>query len=165
MKIDRLETHDRYKIFTSRDSENSKSIGECVQDIVDQRPFGNHPFYIFSHARTDDDGVTKRLIHHPRLSKPRAESNSILTKVYPGSDLVKVFWMIPAEELWKQYEKGNVTECYSAAWSIFMFKNKRHELELREPDDLSDEVIDKIYRDIAQEAQRKKRSKIVTLER
>ncbi|MEK6884299.1 MAG: hypothetical protein AABY22_32005, partial [Nanoarchaeota archaeon] len=48
-----------------------------------------------------------RLIWMPRLTKPRAETNSMLFKAYPGSDNIKVIWMIPAPEMWKQFQKGN----------------------------------------------------------
>jgi hypothetical protein len=156
MKIERLETHDRYKVFTDKNSKQAKTIGECVQDLVDQRPFGNHPFYIFSHARTDDDGVTKRLIHQPRLTKPKAQTNSMLFKAYPGSDNIKIIWLIPAREMWPQYKKGNVTESETVAWSIQKFEGARQELEQKEKDDLSDEQIDQIYRELGQQARYKK---------
>ncbi len=57
MKINRLDAHDRYEHLTKQ----SFDIGECCQDLIDKRPFGDHDFYIFAHARTDDDGFTKRL--------------------------------------------------------------------------------------------------------
>jgi len=156
VKIERLETHDRYKHFTSKESKQAKDIGECIQDIVNQRPFGNHPFYIFSHARTDDDGHTKRLIHQPRLTKPKAQTNSMLFRAYPGTDTIKIIWMIPARELWGQYKKGNVTQSETVAWSIKMFQHNRNELEQKEPDDLSNEMIDQIYRSIGQQARHDK---------
>lgn len=156
MKIQRLETHDRLQHFVKKDSEQAITIGVCVQDIINQRPFGNHPFYIFSHTRTDDDGVTKRLIHQPRLTKPKAQTNSMLFRAYPGSDKVKIIWMIPAREMWKQYKKGNITEDKKVAWSIHLFENNRILLEAKEPDDMTDEQIDAIYRELSQEAKRKK---------
>lgn len=152
MKIERLETHDRFESFTKKDSTQSKDISECVQDIVNQRPFGNHPFYIFSHSRTDDDGVTKRLIHQPRLTKPKAQTNSMLFRAYPGTDVIKIIWMIPDRAMWAQYKKGNVTESETVAWSIQQFQHNRRMLEEKEPDDLSDEQIDQIYRAIGQQA-------------
>jgi len=152
MKIDRLETYDRLKHFKGQ----SFDIGECCQDIVNQRPFGSHPFYIFAHPRTDEDGTTKRLIWQPRLTKPKAQTNSMLFKAYPGSDNIKVIWIIPAKEVWSQFEKGKVTEDSQIYKSIQMFQHSRHELEAPEPDDLSDEQIDAVYKNISQACRTKK---------
>lgn len=152
MKLNRLETHDRYQHFTTQ----SFDIGACCQNLIDQRPFGTHPFYIFAHPRTDDDGVTKRLIWQPRLSKPKAQTNSMLFKAYPPSDIVKVIWMIPDRLLWKQFQKGNLTENKTIMDSIHDFQHNRAKLEEPEADDLSDEAIDAIYTEISNAARRKK---------
>lgn len=151
MKINRLETHDRLQHFVKQEFD----IGACCQDIIDKRPFGTVPFYIFAHARTDEDGVTKRMIWQPRLTKPRAQENSMLFKAYPPSDKIKVIWMIPAKELWGQFKKGNVTESSMVSQSIFTFVNTPELLNQREQDDLDDATIDKIYDDISRGATRK----------
>jgi len=152
IKINPLDAHDRFLHFKKQNF----SIEECCQNLIDQKPFGPHPFYIFAHARTDDDGVTKRLIWDPRLTKPRAQTNSMLFKAYPGSDIVKIIWMIPARELWAQYKKGHLTECSTISQSIYDFENNKDKLEQAENDDLDDETIHKIYLEISQEAKRKK---------
>jgi len=152
MKIDRLETHDRYKHFTKQ----SFNISECCQNLINQRPFGEHPFYIFAHTRTDDDGTTKRLIWQPRLTKPKAQTNSMLFKAYPGTDVIKILWMIPAREMWDQYKKGNVTQNETVMQSIRDFENNREFLEKKEDDDLSDAQIDAIYQSISNDARYKK---------
>src|SRR5260221_10077691 len=152
MKLNRLETHDRLQHFTKQ----SFSISECCQNLINQRPFGEYPFYIFAHTRTDDDGSTKRLIWQPRLTKPRAQSNSMLFKAYPGNDIIKVIWMIPAVELWKQYEKGKITENKTVYDSIQAYKLNRNSLEKPEDDDLSEEKIDQIYRELSINAKQKK---------
>lgn len=151
MKLNRLETHDRYEYFTKQ----SFDIAACCQNLINQRPFGEHPFYIFAHARTDDDGVNKRIIWQPRLTRPTPQTNSMLFKVYPGSDNVKVIWMIPARELWGQYEKGLITENKTVLDSIRAFRNNREILSRKEPDDLNDDQIDHIYRDLCQQANSK----------
>lgn len=151
MKLNKLETHDRLEYFTKQ----SFDIGECCQDIINRRPFGNNPFYIFAHARTDDDGVTKRLIWQPRLTKPKSQSNSMLFKVYPGTDAVKIIWMIPAEEMWGQFDRGLMLENRIVHDSIQNFKTNRDLLDAKEIDDLSDAQIDDIYRQISQEAKTK----------
>lgn len=148
MKLNRLETHDRYEFFTKQGFD----IADCCQDLINKRPFGDHAFYIFAHARTDEDGVTKRLIWQPRLTKPKAQTNSMLFKAQPGTDLIKVIWMIPARELWGQYTKGNITENKTVCDSIEAFRNHRNKLEEKEPDDMTDQQIDLIYRELAAHA-------------
>lgn len=148
MKLNRLETHDRYQHFTKQ----TFDIAECCQNIIERRPFGDHPFYIFAHPRTDDEGVRKRLIWQPRLTKPQAQENSMLFKAYPGKDIIKVIWMIPARELWKQYKSGNVTENKTVRESIIAFTTNREVLEAKEDDDLDDATIDAIYRQISRNA-------------
>ena len=145
MKINPLDAHDRLKHFTKQ----SFDISECCQDLINKRPFGNNPFYIFAHARTDDDGVRKRLVWQPRLTKPRAQTNSMLFKAYPGSDNIKIIWMIPARELWGQYAKGLMTENKTVSDSIHDFQYNREKLEMPDDDDLSDDKIHSIYRNIA----------------
>lgn len=156
MKIDRLDAHDRYEHFTKQ----SFDIGECCQDLINKRPYGQHPFYIFAHARTEEDGITKRLIWQPRLTKPKAQTNSMLFKAYPGSDVIKVIWMIPAREMWTQYEKGKLTENKTVCDSIYDFQFNRKKLEEKEDDDLSDEKVNQIYKEISRNARKNKNTEI-----
>lgn len=151
MKINRLEAHDRYQHFTSQ----SFDIAECCQNLIDQRPYGNHPFYIFAHARTEEDGSTKRLIWQPRLTKPKAQTNSMLFKAYPGTDKIKVIWMIPDRALWKNFELGQMTENLTVLESIQAFKTDRESLEAKEEDDLTEEQINAIYVELSKTANKK----------
>ena len=148
MKLNPLEVHDRLKHFTNQDFD----ISECCQNLIDQRPFGNYPFYIFAHPRTDEDGFTKRLIWQPRLTKPKAQTNSMLFKAYPGSDAIKIIWMIPDRLMWKQYMLGFMTENRTILDSIYAFENHRSALEASEEDDFDDEKINSIYQEIAHQA-------------
>ncbi len=152
MKLNPIDVHDRYQYFTKQ----SFDISECCQDLINQRPYGDYPFYIFAHARTDEDGVTKRLIWQPRLTKPKAQTNSMLFKAYPGTDLIKVIWMIPARELWGQYGKGLITENKTVSESIHDFQFNRKKLEEKEDDDMSDEQVNAIYKEVSAHAQRKR---------
>jgi len=152
MKINPLDAHDRLLHFTKQQFD----IAECCQNLLDQRPFGHHPFYIFAHTRTHDDGVRKRLIWQPRLTKPKAQSNSMLFKAYPTTDNIKVIWMIPDRALWKQFQKNFLTENKTICDSIQEFVYNRKKLEAPEPDDLNDAQIDSIYKEIAIAAKRKK---------
>lgn len=152
MKINRLETHDRYQHFTNQNFD----ISECCQNLIDQRPFGTHPFYIFAHPRTADDGVSKRLIWQPRLTRPVPQTNSMLFKAYPGTDIIKTIWMIPDRAMWKQYDKGNVCDSEIIRQSIFDFTYNRELLAKKEPDDMPDWQIDNIYRELSNVAKQRK---------
>lgn len=155
MKINRLETHDRLLQFNKQ----ADYISQGCQDCIKNRPeeFGGHPFYIYAHARTADDGVTKRLIWQPRLCKPQTvETNSMLFKYYPSTDTVKVIWIIPDERMWKQYNKDNITASKIVIESIHNYKYNRKMLSAAEDDDLSDEKVDAIYTQIALNGQNNK---------
>lgn len=152
MKVNILDAHDRHQKFVNENF----SISECCQNLIDKRPFGDHAFYIFAHTRTDDDGFTKRLIWQPRLTKPKAQSNSMLFKAYPGTDTIKIMWMIPDRDLWNQYAKGKVTENETIIQSIHDFLFNRKKIESREEDDLSDDKIDKIYKSMSIDMKQKK---------
>lgn len=158
MKINRLDAHDRYEHFTKQ----SFDIAECCQDLINKKPFGDHAFYIFAHARTLEDGATKTLIWQPRLTKPQAQSNSMLFKAYPGTDVIKVIWMIPAPELWDQYTKGKMTQNKTVCESIEAYKTNRKKLEEKEDDDMSDKQIDEIYKELSRDARRQRNSPLQT---
>lgn len=180
MKIQRIDAHDRFTFFKQQDSQ----IAECCQSLINERPFGEHPFYIFAHARTIgmderiklfmedvnrslldptyvrkyksiEDVPEKTIIWQPRLTKPKAQTNSMLFKGYPGTDNVKIIWIIPPKELWQQFNKGNMTESETIYQSIHDFQNNRGKLEEREDDDLSDAAIARIYEEISRDAKRK----------
>jgi hypothetical protein len=153
MKINKLDAHDRLDHFQKQ----SLDISECCEDLVKKRPFGDHPFYIFAHARTEDnDPSKKRLIWQPRLTKPKAQTNSMLFKAYPGTDMIKLIWMIPDRAMWEQYKKGNLTESQIISESLHDFEHNRAKLEAREDDDLSDKEIDAIYESLSLDAKWKK---------
>lgn len=146
MKVNILDAHDRYKHFTKQEF----SIGDCCQELINSRPFGDHPFYIFAHPRTEErEPGVRRLIWQPRLTKPKPQTNSLLFKGYPGTDNVKVIWIIPAREMWDEYQFGKLAACKIVAESIHDFQYDRAKLEKSEEDDLSDEAINAIYREIA----------------
>lgn len=155
MKINRLDAHDRLLFYKKQ----SDYISQGCQDCIKNRPeeFGVLPFYIYAHARTEDEGENKRLIWQPRLAKPqRVETNSMLFKYYPSTDTIKIIWMIPDERMWRQFVKGNMTESQIIIESIHNFKYNRKMLIAKEDDDLSDEKIDAIYTQIALNQKNKK---------
>jgi hypothetical protein len=145
--VDRLETHDRLKEF----SKQKDNITQGCLDCINNRPkeFANHPFYIFVHCRTADDGYTKRLIWQPRLKKPKAQTNSMLFKSYPPGDTIKIIWMIPDRDQWDEYIRGKMFEQQHVADSILAFQLNRKSLEEDEIDDVSESHAQRIYREIA----------------
>jgi hypothetical protein len=80
----------------------------------------------------------------------------MLFKGYPGSDLIKVIWIIPARELWEQYGEGKMMENNTVSESLFNFQHHKDLLEKPEPDDLTDEQINTVYREISLDARRTK---------
>lgn len=169
MKINRLETHDRLEYFNKT---QSVDLSTCCQSIVSKRPFGDRPFYIFAHKREigyDEkfslfltgkfnhmaEVPTHRMIWQPRLTKPKAQTNSMLFKAYPGTDMIKIIWIIPERELWDQYQKGKMTQSQIVVESIEKFQNDRGALEAPEEDDAREDEGIKIYESISREARAK----------
>lgn len=150
LKLDRLETHDRLIEF----GKQADYISQGCKDCIDHRPcaYGNHPFYIFAHCRTHENGWQKRLIWEPRLTKPTAQTNSMLFRAYPGTDTIKVIWMIPAREQWASYQRENMLEHDITAQSIHDFQFNRAKLERKESDEISDDLKKSIMAQVRNEA-------------
>lgn len=151
MKIDRLETHDRL-LHLKKDQANNISQGaeDCLKrnpnSLAMQKYF---PYiYIFAHPRTMDDGFTKRMLWQPRLTKPKAQTNSYLFRAISNTDLLEIIWLLPPRELWTQYETGNILESSDILTSIRNFENFREELERPHEDDLSEREIKRILEGI-----------------
>lgn len=151
MKLDRLETHDRLEYFIKDQSQNIwMGAEECMKknhlslQLQDRSPY----IYIFAHPRTDDDGVTKRMLWQPRLTKPKAQTNSYLFRAISKTDVVEVCWLLPPEDLWPQYKRGNLTEHELVLWSINEYITNKKGLERAEHDDLSEEKIRSIYKEL-----------------
>ena len=151
MKLKRLETHDRLSHFKQDQADNLfQGVDDCVRRNKDCVAMQAHfPYvYIFAHPRTADDGVTKRMIYQPRLSKPAAQTNSYLFRLLSNTDVVEIIWILPPREMWGQYQKGKVTESEDVLTSIYNFIHKRKELEAPHKDDWSDERIRRTLRAI-----------------
>lgn len=162
MKLNRLETHDRLLHFKKDQALNiNQGAEDCLKKNSLSLALQEHsPYvYLFSHPRTADDGVTKRMIWQPRLTKPKAQTNSYLFRAQSKTDVLEVCWLLPPKEMWSQYKKGNVTENEWVNWSINMFQNHREELEKSYPDDLSEEICKHIYLKIAVNADEEQRMK------
>jgi len=153
MKINRLETHDRLQHLKKDQGLNlSQGCEDCLKRNSLSLSLQHHsPYiYIFAHPRTAEDGVNKRMLWQPRLSRPSAQTNSYLFRAESHSDIVEVIWMIPPKELWDQYIKGNMMENETILWSINQYMNNRKGLEASHPEDLPEERQKYIYRAIRQ---------------
>lgn len=148
MKVNILEAHDRKKHFIK---DQALNVSQGVDDCLKKNPLSlalqqYSPYiYIFAHPRTSEDGVTKRMLYQPRLTRPQAQTNSYLFRATSHTDLVEICWLLPPEEMWGQYKKGNVTESEIVQWSINQFRANKEKLEEKHPEDLSDERAKDIY--------------------
>lgn len=153
MKLNRLETHDRLLHFKKDQEAN---VFQGAEDCLKRNPLSLalqdkcHYVYMFAHPRTDEDGVTKRMIWQPRLTKPAPQTNSYLFRAISKTDVIEVCWLLPPRELWNQYRQGNVTEDNEVLWSINEFETNRKQLGKPAHDDLTDEKIKIIYKQIVQ---------------
>lgn len=175
MKINKLEAHDRLLSFKDQADYISKGCQDCINNRPEE--FESYPFYIFAHKREVgidervslfnqdihnsfldpfyvrqyqriDDVPTHRLLWQPRLTKPKAQSNSMLFRYFPTTDTIEILWMIPQEELWEQYDKGLMTGNEIIYESIQDFKQNPRKLEVREEDDLPEDKVRAIYKQI-----------------
>lgn len=150
MKLDRLEAHDRLEhLMNDQWKVISQGAEDCLKRnsdslaLQDKSPY----IYIFAHPRTHENGFTKRLLWQPRITKPRAQTNSYLFRATSYSDVMMVCWTIPPKEMWAQYRKGNVCESNIVLWSINQFQYNREELEKPDPQDMSDNAARAIWLD------------------
>lgn len=150
-KLDTLETHDRLNHVIKEQSVNIfHGAEECLKSNAMSLIFQDHShyIYIFAHPRTSDDGVNKRMLWQPRLTRPDPQTNSYLFRAKSKSDEIEVCWIIPPRELWPEYQEGKVTESEIVCWSIDMFVNHRNKLKENHPEDLSDGEIKYIYKQV-----------------
>jgi len=159
MKLNRLETHDRLLHLHKDQALNiSKGAEDCLKrnalsvGLQQYSPY----IYLFAHPRTADDGINKKMYWQPRLTKPKAQTNSYLFRALSKEDNIEMCWMIPPREQWPQYQKGNITEHELVLWSIFNFEHHRKEMEKPFDDDLSDEQCRNIYMKVAAEMDQNK---------
>ena len=162
MKINRLETHDRLLHLKQDQSLNlSQGAEDCLKKnrlslgLQQYSPY----VYLFAHPRTADDGITKRMIWQPRLTKPKFQENSYLFRAISHTDKMEICWLLPPRATWNQYKKGNVTEHEFVRWSIEQYKNPDLKKQMEAPfaDDLADHLIKEIYTKVAVEIDQEER--------
>jgi len=160
MKLNLLETHDRLDHFKNDQAINIfQGAEDCLKKNTLSLMLQDHAdyIYLFAHPRTGDDGVTKVMYWQPRLTKPKAQTNSYLFRAQSKSDLIEVIWLLPPREMWAQYEIGKVTQSDLVMQSITDFEKHREALERPNHEDLSDERIFKIYQQIDKEMKKIKK--------
>lgn len=101
----------------------------------------------------------QKFLWQPRLSKPKAQTNSYLFRAKSQTDTVEICWFIPPRELWDEFKQGNVTESEHVIWSIDQFMNNREQLEFPFPDDISEEAAKPIWLDLARTKEEQVRMK------
>lgn len=125
---------------------NERSLEEILVEIIESRPFGDHKFYIHSFMKDTENVFVKRLVHHPRLTKPAPMPNSRVFKVDPKDpEVVRVMWILPGIEDLDKFKKGKVFEDETINDSIRAYQKDPARLRQPEPDDPSDEEIRRIY--------------------
>jgi hypothetical protein len=91
------------------------------------------------------------MIWQPRISKPKAQTNSYLFRAISKTDNVEICWIIPPRERWKQHKKGQLFENDIITWSCDLFDFNRQELEKPAPDDLSEQQGQAIYKQVIED--------------
>lgn len=144
LRINPFDAHDRLTHFKKEQELNLfDGVNDCLTKNKDCVAMQDHfPYvYLFAHPRTAEDGATVRMIWQPRLTKPRAQTNSYLFRVVSKTDLVEIVWLLPPREMWSQYELGKVTESKDVVTSIMNFLHAREVLEMPHEDDWSEDRI------------------------
>lgn len=164
MKVNRLEAHDRLEHFKNDQSINIfQGAEECLKLNPDSQMMQEYsPYvYIFAHPRTADDGVNKRMLWQPRLTRPQPQPNSYLFRAVSKTDVLEVCWLLPPKELWSQYQRGNLVHEPTVLWSINQYRFNKKQLELPAHDDLVETKVKSIYRLIVQSKRSTKAAKKV----
>jgi hypothetical protein len=145
--------------------ENSEAdYVRCIQDLITSQPFGNRKFYIFSFVkRLDDMHGYKKMYHQPRLTRPEPVPGTTLLKVDPRSpETATIIWTLPNQENFGLYSQGKafgdpfVHEC------IEKYRKDPSQFMRKDPDDLSDNEIREIYRELRHNLTKKEKAPFPT---
>lgn len=138
--------------------ENSeKGYVETIKKIIESDPFLGHKFYIQSFIkRVDDSTGVKKMIHHPRLTKPEPLPGHTLLRVDPKDpDSMKIMWTIPNQETFGLYKYKKAFGDRFVYECIQTYQKNPKQFMQPEPDDLSDDQIREIYKQMKQSAKPK----------
>jgi len=142
--------------------ENSeKDYVQCIQNLIQSKPFGEHKFYIFSFVkRVDDTSGVKKMYHQPRLTRPDPLPGTTLMKVDPRDPgTATIVWTLPNQENFGLYSPGKMFADSFVQECIEKFMKDPRSMIQRDPDDLSEDKIRDIYKGIKVQAKMKKAMK------
>lgn len=136
-KNDALDSVQNWKENSEQDWVN------CVQDLIQSKPFGDHKFYIFMFVkRVNDVTGEKKMFHQPRLTKPEPVPGTTLLRVNPMyPEEATIMWTLPNQETFKLYEHGKMFADEFVHECVQKFLTNRAEMMKPEKDDLPDNKI------------------------
>lgn len=139
--------------------ENSeKSYVDCIQNLIQSKPFGNRKFYIFSFIkRICDVSGQKKMYHQPRLTRPEPLPGTTLMKVDPNDpETATIVWTLPNQENFGLFKQGKMFADSFVYECIEKFLNNPRELLYPDPDDLNDEQAREVYKELKYNLRAKK---------
>lgn len=129
--------------------ENSeKGWVDCLHEIIAQKPFGNHKFYVFMFLK-NVEGITnvKKIYMHPRLTKPDPSPGSTLLKVNPlEPEEAIIIWTLPNIESFGMVDSGKIFSDPLVKKSVDDYLSNPEAMSQPEPDDLSEMEMREIYK-------------------
>jgi len=124
IKIERLETHDRFLEFNEQRDYLSKGVTDCISGVPDELTC---PFYIYGTSKMveydeklaylNDRYILKemkknvpamRMLWVPVITKPFPTPNSWLFLCRKGSDIHQIIWILPRHEYWESCAPGQM---------------------------------------------------------
>ncbi len=134
---------------------------KSIQNLIQSKPFGDHKFYIFSIVkRVDDDSGIKKMFHQPRLTRPEPVPGTTLIKVDPNDpSVVTIIWTLPNQENFGMYKDGKMFANSFVYECVEKYKKNPKEFMHPDPDDLSENQIREMYKDLKYKARAKKDQK------
>jgi hypothetical protein len=169
VNLNRFEVHDRLLDFNKQAQHIYIGCMQCIQNVPEDIKF---PFYVHAHSRQIDMAeklsiiedptipfelkkVDERLIWMPRITKPKAEPNSYLFLVTKRPEQIRVIWLLPKPELWKQMAPGMISHHPDVWTSIQNYLKYRKKLEENDIDGPSEKDVENFRRIYGEEAHRR----------
>lgn len=145
--------------FFKENSEDDYS--QCIQSLIMSKPFGDNKFYIYSFIkRVDDASGIKKYYHQPRLTKPDPIPGTTLMRVDPRNPYeATIIWTLPNQENFGLYSVGKMFSDPFVHECVEKYLKNPRDLVRKEPDDLTEEQIREIYKDLHRQAKMKRREK------
>ena len=142
MKVNLLETHDRFLQFNKQQEDISSGVADCIKNVPESIKC---PFYVYGFGKLVDPDEkmslliqgqkkipSERMIWVPKITKPEAMPNSYLFLARKGTDVIEIIWMLPRREYWDQYNPGQM--CYNENIWISIQNYRNHLRKLNSPD-------------------------------